>query len=63
MILLPFLDPTVLDHAPLRFFLPPPAIAGLFTAAVYALQWFAGLLSDRDKSSQQDQSISKGADR
>ena len=60
MILLPFLDPAVLDHAPLRFFLPL-AIAGLFTAAVFAVQWFAGLLSGRNKSSQQEHSTSKGA--
>ena len=32
-----------------------------FTASVFAVQWFAGLFSDRDKSSQQDHSISKGA--
>jgi hypothetical protein len=60
MILLPFLDPAALDHAPLRFFLPL-AIAGLFTAAIFAVQWLAGLFSDRDKGSQQDHSISKGA--
>jgi hypothetical protein len=60
MILLPFLDPAALDHAPVRFFLPL-AIAGLFTAAVFAVQWFAGLFSDRGNSSQQDHSISRGA--
>jgi hypothetical protein len=60
MILPPFLDPAVLDHAPVHFFLRL-VIAGLFTAAVFAVQWFAGFLSDRDKSSQQHHSISKGA--
>ena len=60
MILLPCFDPAMLERAPLRFFLPL-AIAGLFTAAVFAVQWFAGLLSGRDKSSQQGHSKSRGA--
>jgi hypothetical protein len=60
MILLPFFDPAVLDHSPVRFFLPL-AVALLFTASIFAVQWFAGLFSDRDKSSQQDHSISQGA--
>ncbi len=60
MILLPFLDPVAITRDPLRPFLPL-AIAGLFTEAIFAVQWFAGLFSDRDKSSQQDDSISKGA--
>ena len=60
MILFPFLDPTVMAHDPLYPFLPL-AIAGLFTASVFAVQWLAGLVSDRDKSPQQDHSISKGA--
>jgi len=60
MILLPFLDPVAVAHDPLYTFLPL-AISGLFTAAIFAVQWFAGLFSDRDSSSQQDHSISKGA--
>jgi hypothetical protein len=60
VILLPFLHPVVVAHDPLYPFLPL-AIAGLFTAAIFAVHWFAGLFSDRDKSSQQDDSISKGA--
>jgi hypothetical protein len=60
VILLPFLDPAAIAHDPLYPFLPL-AIAGLFTASVFAVQWFAGLFSDRDKSSQQDHSISQGA--
>ncbi|MGB7434030.1 MAG: hypothetical protein WBR26_25160 [Candidatus Acidiferrum sp.] len=60
MILLPSLDPVPVAHDPLYPFLPL-AIAGLFTAAIFAVQWFAGLFSDRDKSSEQDHSISKGA--
>jgi len=60
MILLPSLDPVAVAHDPL-YPLLPLAIAGLFTAAIFAVQWFAGLFSDRDKSSQQDHSISKGA--
>jgi len=60
LILLPFLDPAVMAHHPLCFFLPLAA-ALLFTASVFVAQWFAGLFSDRDKSSQQDHSISQGA--
>ena len=60
MIFLPALDPVAVAHHPLYLFLPL-AIAGLFTAAIFAAQWFAGLFSDRDQSSQQDHSISKGA--
>jgi len=60
MILLPLFDPAVLDHVPVRFFLPL-VIAGLFTAAVFAMQWFAGVLSGRGNSSQQDHSTSRGA--
>jgi hypothetical protein len=60
MILLPFLDPVAIARDPLRPFLPL-AIAGLFTAFIFAAQWFAGLFSDRNKTSQQDHSISKGA--
>jgi hypothetical protein len=60
MILLAFLDPVAIARDPLRPFLPL-AIAGLFTAFIFAAQCFAGLFSDRDKSSQQDDSISKGA--
>ena len=60
MILLPSLGPVAIARDPLDPFLPL-AIAGLFTAAIFAVQWFAGLFSDRGKSSQQDHSISKGA--
>ncbi len=59
MILLPSLDLVAVDD-PLYPFLPL-AIAGLFTAFIFAAQWFAGLFSDRNKSSQQDDSTSKGA--
>jgi len=62
LILLPFLDPVAIAHDPLYPFLPL-AIAGFFTAAIFAVQWFAGLFSDRDKSSQQDHSISQGVSR
>jgi len=60
MILLPFLHPAAEAHHPLYPFLPL-AIAGLFTAAIFAVQWFAGLFSDRHKTSEQDHSTSKGA--
>ena len=60
MIPLPLLDPVAVAHDPLYPF-PPLVIAGLFTAAIFAVQWFAGLFSDRHKSSEQDHSISKGA--
>ena len=45
---------------PLYTFLPL-ALAGLTTAAIFGVQRFAGLFSDHDESSQQGQSISKGA--
>jgi|GEM_PF-5019935 hypothetical protein len=60
MTLFLFLHPVTAAHDPLYPFLPL-AIAGLFTAAIFAVQWFAGLFSDRNKSSQQDHPISKGA--
>ena len=60
MIFLPALEPVAVAQDPLHPFLPL-AIAGLFTAAIFALQWFAGLFSDRHMSSEQDHSISKGA--
>jgi hypothetical protein len=60
MIPLSFLDPVAVAHDPL-YALLPLAIAGFYTAFIFAAQWFAGLFSDRDKSSQQDHSISKGA--
>ena len=60
MILLPFFDPLAEAHDPLYPFLPL-AVAGLFTAAIFAVQWFAGLFSDRHKSSEQHPSTSKGA--
>ena len=60
MILLLFLDPWAAARDPLYPFLPL-AIAGLFTAAIFAVQWFAGLFSDRHKTSEQDHSTSKGA--
>jgi hypothetical protein len=41
----------------------PLLVCGVCTALVLASQWFVGLLSDRNQSSQQHQSISKGARR
>ena len=60
MILIPSLDPAAVAHDPLYPFLPL-AIAGLLTAFIFAAQCFTSLFSDRDKSSQHDDSISKGA--
>ena len=60
MIFLSPVDPVAVLRDSLCPFLPL-AIAGLLTAAIFAVQWLASLLSDRDKSSQQDHSISKGA--
>ena len=45
---------------PLYAFLPL-ALAGFTTAVVFSVHRFVGLFSDRDESSQQGQSISKGA--
>ena len=60
MILLGSLDPGAVTHHALYSFLPL-AVSGFFTASVFAVQWFVGVFSDRDKTSQQDHSISKGA--
>jgi len=45
---------------PLYTFLPL-ALAALTTAVIFGVQRFVGLFSDHDESSQQGQSISKGA--
>jgi len=45
---------------PLYTFLPL-ALAALTTAIIFGVQRFVGLFSDHDQSSQQGQSISKGA--
>jgi hypothetical protein len=45
---------------PLYTFLPL-ALAALTTAIIFGVQRFVGLFSDHDESSQQGQSISKGA--
>jgi hypothetical protein len=41
----------------------PLFLSGAFTAFILAVQWLVGLRSDRDQSSEQHQSISKGAPR
>jgi hypothetical protein len=45
---------------PLYTFLPL-ALAALTTAVIFGVQRFVGVLADHDESSQQGQSISKGA--
>ena len=62
MILLRYFDPNAVMHEPLSTVLAL-AVAGFFTASILLVQWFIGAFSDRDKSSKQDNSISKGASR
>ncbi len=62
MILLYYLFEKAILRDPLYLFLPL-LLCGVLTALVLAVQWFVGLLSDRNQSSQQHQSISKGARR
>ncbi len=54
-------EKTVLRDSLYQFL--PLLLCGVCTALVLATQWFVGLLSDRNQSSQQHQSISKGARR
>jgi hypothetical protein len=39
------------------------AVAAFFTASILAVHWFIGLFSHCEKSSKQDDPISKGASR
>ena len=62
MILLLSFDPNAVMQEPLSTVLAL-AVAGFFTASILLVHWFIGAFSDRDKSSKQDHSISKGASR
>ena len=62
MILLRSFDPNAVMQEPLRTVLAL-AVALFFTASILAVHWFIGLFSHCEKSSKQDDPISKGASR
>ncbi len=62
MILLRSFDPNTVMHEPLSTVLAL-AVAVFFTASILAVHWFIGVFSHCEKSSKQDDPISKGASR